>query len=129
MTKVKYIRCDIYKRGIFVFIGNSEQFIKWCKKNYKGHNRFLKDLKEMNYGLADFHWSGEDGIIRLPKFPKTPEEIAYTAHEVFHAACYLLDYCGVTFDDRNLANEAYSYLIEHITVSLFDERDYETIKI
>lgn len=34
MAKVKYIACDIYKRGIDVFIGTPQEFIKWCKNTF-----------------------------------------------------------------------------------------------
>ena len=34
MAKVKYIRCDIYKRGISVFIGSPEELRAWCQKTY-----------------------------------------------------------------------------------------------
>ena len=34
MAKVKYIPCDIYKRGINIFIGTPSQLIEWAKKTY-----------------------------------------------------------------------------------------------
>ena len=34
MAKVKYICCDIYKRGINVFIGSPKELRAWCKKTF-----------------------------------------------------------------------------------------------
>lgn len=131
MAKVKYIRCDIYKRGINIFIGTPEQLIDWAEKTYNEDvedEEFIKDLKTGSFGLADFHWGNGYGVVRLPKFPKTPEEIAYTVHELFHATSYLLGYSGVSYSNESLANEAYAYLIEHLTRNIFDKEGYEEVK-
>jgi len=34
MAKVKYVRCDPYKRGIHVFIGSLEELKKWVATEY-----------------------------------------------------------------------------------------------
>lgn len=128
MAKVKYIPCDIYKRGINVFIGTPDQLIEWAKKTYnydEDDAEFIRELETCSYGEADFHWGNGYGVIRLPKFPKTPREIAYATHEIFHAASYILWYSGVEFNNKNVANEAYAYLIEHLTRNTFEKEDYE----
>lgn len=128
MAKVKYIPCDIYKRGINIFIGTPNQLIEWAKKVYNEDEddaKFIRGLETCSYGMADFHWGNGYGVVRLPKFPKTPIEIAYTTHELFHAATYILWYCGVEFDNRQIANEAYTYLIEHLTRNTFEKKGYE----
>lgn len=127
MAKVKYIPCDIYKRGIDVFIGTPRQLIKWAKNTYnsKEDADAIKDLETISYGEADFHWINGHGIVRLPKFPTTPHEIAYTAHELLHATCYILWYSGVEFNNEEVANEAYTYLLEHLTRNTLEESGYE----
>ena len=65
------------------------------------------------------------GVVRLPKFPKTPIEIAYTVHELLHATCYILWYCGVEFSNESIANEAHTYLLEHLTRNTFEKNGYE----
>jgi hypothetical protein len=129
MAKVKYIRCDIYKRGINVLIGTPEELKKWCEKTYnedEDDKEFNWSLKHCRFGLADFHYScGGCAVIRLPKFPKTPVEIAYTAHEAFHATSWLLSYSGVDYDNENINNEAFAYLIEHLMRNILEKEGYE----
>ena len=49
MAKVKYIRCDIYKRGIDIFIGTPEELQKWSKKTFNED----KDDEEFNRSLEE----------------------------------------------------------------------------
>lgn len=132
MAKVKYIRCDIYKRGINVLIGTPEELKKWCEKTYcedEDDRNFNESLRHCGYGLADFHYScGGCAVIRLPKFPKTPVEIAYTAHEAFHATSWLLSFSGVDYDNENINNEAFAYLIEHLMRNILEKEGYENIE-
>ena len=129
MAKVKYIRCDIYKRGINVLIGTPEELKRWCEKTYcedEDDRDFNESLRRCRYGLADFHYSYEGyAVIRLPKFPKTPVEMAYTTHEVFHAASWLLSFSGVDYDNENINNEAFAYLIEHLMRNILEKEGYE----
>lgn len=129
MAKVKYIECDIYKRGIDVLIGTPEELKKWCEKTYnedEDDKEFNWSLQHCRFGLADFHYScGGCAVIRLPKFPKTPVEIAYTAHEVFHAASWLLSFSGVDYNNENINNEAFAYLIEHLMRNILEKEGYE----
>ena len=131
MAKVKYIRCDIYKRGISVFIGSPEELRAWCKKTYnedKDDEDFNKSLEECSYGVADFHYGAEYAVVRLPKFPKTPMEIAYTAHELLHATQWLLWYSGLNYDDCHINNEAYTYLHEHLVRKKIEKEGYENVE-
>ena len=131
MAKVKYVRCDIYKRGINVLIGTPEELKKWCEKTYcedEDDKEFNWSLQHCRFGLADFHYScGGCAVIRLPKFPKTSVEIAYTAHEAFHATSWLLSYSGVDYDNENINNEAFAYLIEHLMRNILEKEGYEDV--
>lgn len=131
MAKIKYIRCDIYKRGIYIFIGSPQELIAWSEKTFKSedYKEFNEGLKECSYGEADFHYTNEDGcgLVRIPKFPKTPAEIAYTTHELLHATMWLLWYCGVEYDPEG-ANEAYTYLLEHLVRNTFEKEGYEIVE-
>lgn len=131
MAKVKYIRCDIYKRGINIFIGTPKELIEWAEKTYnedEDDEEFIRTMKVSSFGMADFHWGNGYGVVRLPKFPKTPVEIAYTTHELFHAASYILWYSGVDFDNKHIANEAHAYLIEHLARNTFEKEGYEEVE-
>lgn len=131
MAKAKYIPCDIYKRGITIFIGNESEFKDYCKKTYnedEDDKEFNESLEHCSYGLADFHYGNGYGIVRLPKFPTKPSEIAYTAHELLHATMWILWYCGVDYDNRNVNNEAFTYLHEHLVRNTLEKEGYEDIK-
>lgn len=59
IAKVKYIPCDIYKRGINIFIGTPSQLIEWARKTYNDDEddaEFIRGLETCRYGMADFHW-------------------------------------------------------------------------
>jgi len=131
MAQVKYIPCDIFKRGITVFIGNKEEFIAYCEKTYnedEDDKEFNYSLKNCEYGFADFHCGNGYCIVRIPSFPKTPKEIAATAHELLHATMWLLWYSGVDFNNRDFKNEAYTYLHEHLVRNTFEINGYEDVE-
>lgn len=130
MAKAKYIPCDIYKRGITVFIGNPKELILYCKKTYnedKDDEEFNYSLEHCSYGLADFHYGNGYAVVRLPKFPKKPEEIAYTTHELLHAAMWILWYCGVEISNSTINNEALTYLLEHLVRNTMESTGYEDV--
>lgn len=128
MAKHKYIPCDIYKRGITIFIGDKEEFIAYCKQTYnedEDDEEFIHSINNCSYGYADYHWGNGYGIVRIPNFPKTPKDIASTVHELLHATQWLLWYSGVEYDNKSVANEAYTYLLEHLVRNTFEEIGYE----
>ena len=130
MAKVKYIRCDIYKRGIDIFIGTPEELQKWSKKTFnedKDDEEFNRGLEECSYGAADFHYGNGYAVVRIPEFPKNPTDTAALVHELFHATAWLLWYSGVEFDNRNSNNEAYTYLLEHLTRNALETEGYEEV--
>lgn len=131
MAKVKYIPCDIYKRGIDIFIGSPSELKAWCKQAFNEDEydkEFNKSLENCSYGLADFHYGAGYAVVRIPKFPKTPEEIAYTAHELLHATMWLLWYSGVEYDNTTINNEAYTYLHEHLVRNTLEKKGYENVQ-
>lgn len=130
MAKYKYIPIDIYKRGIYVFIGNHKEFKRWVTEyfdddpKYKGLIEYVQDLERDN-ALASFWYNSKtgDGIIEIPKMPRTPSEIAYCTHECLHAAFHVLDYIGVEYES-NGNNESFTYMLEHLVKNLLDINDY-----
>lgn len=129
-AKVKYIPCDIYKRGINVFIGTPEQLKEWCKKHFnedKDDEEFNYSLENCSYGLADFHYGNGYAVVRLPKFPVNPIELAYTGHELLHATMWILWYSGVQYDNNSVCNEAYTYLFEHLLRNTLERKGYEEV--
>jgi len=130
MAKVKYIRCDIYKRGIDVFIGTPEELQKWSKKTFnedKDDEEFNRSLEKCSYGAADFHYGNGYAVVRIPEFPENPVDTAALVHELLHATVWLLWYSGVEFDNRDPINEAYTYLLEHLTRNALETEGYEEV--
>lgn len=132
MAIYKFIDCDIYKRYISVFIGSRNDFKKWVEDTY-GNDKEYQDLVELvsqspkRTELASFWYNNKtgDGIIELPKFPTTPKDIAAIAHECFHAACQILDYCHIDYYPEG-NNESFAYLIEHLVFNVLHKNDYKT---
>lgn len=132
MAKVKLIHINVYKRGIYVFAGKHEEFKKWVINEFTGDkdwDNFVDFVqRENSNALASFWYNtitGE-GVIEIPKLPRTSNEIAYCAHECLHAAFHVLDFVGVKYDP-NTSNESFTYLLELLLANLLDINDYKTI--
>lgn len=134
MAKCLYIPCDIYKRGINVFVGSLVEFKAWINKNYTEQCEqefvdMVMGLKEQNIGMASFNYNNMDGhgVVLIPKFPETPKEYAALVHELLHATFHILNFCHVeyTYDGNN---EAFTYLLEHITRWALEKDNYSEIK-
>ena len=137
MAQHKYIPCDIYKRGIHVFVGTAEEFGKWMtsyfnqdedeKKFAQATQRWIDDG---NYGAASFHYCTDTGggVILIPSIPKTPKDIAISSHECLHATVFVLDFCGVEYHS-GCNNEPFTYLLEHLMRNALEDCGYETVKI
>ena len=128
MAKQKYINCDIYKRGVSVFIGSYKEMLAWAKKEFTNpiYKDFLESMEEAREGDADSHYDQGSCIVRIKSFPKTPEEISLLDHELLHATFYILDYSGVTFIHGD-PNEAYTYLKEYLMCQALTPEGYEEV--
>lgn len=134
MAKVKYIPIDIYKRCIYVFIGNLDEFKSWVQKEYNNDEEktfvsMVMNLKEDEIGMASFNWDmiGGTGVVLIPKYPKTPEEHAALGHELLHATFFIMDLCHVEYIEHG-NNEAFTYLFEHLERNALENVGYEEIK-
>ncbi len=133
MAKVKYIPCDIYKRGISIFIGSLKEFKAWVKREYtdgtdKGFAEMVEKLDEDNVGMASFNYNNQDGqgVVLIPKYPSNPKEYAALAHELLHATFHVLNFCHVEYSyDGN--NESFTYLLEHLTRWALEKDGYENV--
>ena len=129
ITKIKFISCDIFKRGIYSFIGSLDQLKDWVNNKTKKEwsdefIRMINGLEAGKIGVASYNYDNDGtGVILLPKYPETPKEYAYVTHEVIHATFILLDYCGVEYV-RHTTNETFTYVAEHITRNVLDMDGY-----
>ena len=133
-AKVKYIPIDIYKRYICVFIGSLNDFKLWVKNTYtydeeKEFVKMVLGLTEDSIGMASFEWDliGGTGAVVFPKMPNTPKETAALIHELMHATFCVLDFCQVDYDP-NGSNEAFTYLMEHLTRNALEKEGYEEVE-
>lgn len=140
MAKYKYIHCDVFKRGVSIFIGDCDSLRKWAKKFYNApqeqdlidvvnkyctkENYFTTDVAARQYGSDSGQW-----IIHLPKFSFTynPTEIATLSHELLHATHGMLDFLGVEYRYGE-ANEPYTYLHEYLLKNALMEKGYKEVK-
>lgn len=132
MARAKYIKCDIYKRGIHIVIGTHNQLLKYAKKEYKGYTEdykeFLEGIQEKTGGYATTYFGNGECIILLPKFPEDPKNIGVLTHELLHAVDYILWYSGVKRNPDNVCHEEYNYLLEYLTKEALKKEDYEVFK-
>jgi len=133
-AKVKYIPIDIYKRYIYIFIGSLDEFKLWVKNTYiydeeKDFVNMVLGLTEDSIGMASFNWdsAGGTGAVLIPKMPKTPKETASLIHELMHATFWVLDLCHVDYDP-NGSNEAFTYVMEHLTRNALEKEGYEEVE-
>jgi hypothetical protein len=133
MAKYKEISVDIYKRYVYVFVGSLSEFKEWVTKTYiydeeKEFVNMVLLLKEDEIGMASFNWDskGGTGAVLIPKWPKTPKEVAALVHELLHATFWILDLCRVDYDSTG-SNEAFTYLMEHLTRNALEDYGYNKI--
>lgn len=132
-AKVKYIPCDIYKRGISVFIGTLDQFKAWVKTEYTDNDEqdFVKmamDLEEDKIGMASFNydWKNGQGVVLMPEHPQTPKEVAALAHEMMHATFFIMDFCHIEYNTET-NNEPFTYIHEYLMRNALEDVGYEEV--
>lgn len=131
MAKWKYIRSDTYRRGITIFIGNSEEYVDFLKNSsYKDDEELIEratNIRNRN-ALACCYNDNNEGqsIIYLPFFPSTPARIACLGHEILHAVFHILDWCGVKYSEES--EEAFTYLYEFFLNRALTEKGYKDVE-
>ena len=136
----KYIHCNVFKRGVLVFIGDCESLRKLAKKIYKDpcEQDLIKSLENyctddnyFSYDVAASCYDSDSGqwIIHIPSFSFSydPVEITNLSHELLHAACGMLDYVGVEYRYGG-SNEPYTYLHEYLLKNALIEKGYKDVK-
>lgn len=132
MAKCKYIRTDVYRRGIVIFLGTRAECYEWAKKTFTNEEdrTLLNDLKDDvdnkdSIGTV-YNLGGGQSLVWLPKYPKSIKEIASFTHEMLHATMNLLDYCGVEYR-YNGNNEPHTYLLEFFVTKGLEKGKYKDV--
>ncbi|AXF52150.1 MAG: hypothetical protein [crAssphage sp. isolate ctcc615] len=133
MAKFKIIPIDLYKRDITVFVGSHDEFKEWVA-SYNvpaSWEQLIESIVLSEDDAVASYWynrNNGNGIIELPCHPKSKEEIGVAAHECLHCVMHTLSYINIPCIPHE-ANEAYTYLLEHILVNVLDYNNYELINI
>ena len=133
MGKFKYITADVYRRGIYIFIGTRKELYDWAKKtfNKESDEELIHTLKE---GLTNTTSIGTtyclecgQSLVWLPKLSLTPRGIGNLAHELSHATMSLLDFIGVEYRYSG-SNEPYTYLLEFFITKALEKSGYKNVE-
>lgn len=132
MGKYKYVRADVYRRGITIFIGTREELLSFVKEAWPD-NRDLtdavaEDLEKDNALGTTYVEDDGQSIIWIPKFPRNAKGIGVLAHEILHATFTLLDYVDVEYRYGG-PNEPYTYLFEMFLTKALNERGYKKFEM
>ena len=124
IVKTPPYNCDI----LFVVDGNDAAVRRYIKRNLDSPLDVIAEIDGV--GGA---WHNEDDaattqlssgfqIISLPGIPSTPDDIAILAHEILHAASFILRRAGIEHTEST--EEAYAYLTQHITKQAYTKMKY-----
>lgn len=127
MARQKYIACDIFKRGVTVFVGTKPELAEWVRKEFTspGYAGLIRSVVEEECGEADCYHGNGSVVVRVGEFPGTPVTISLLGHELLHATFYILQYVGVEFSDGS--NETFTYLYEWLLKCALEEKGYKNV--
>ena len=136
----KYIHCDMFKRGVVIFIGDCDSLSKWVGKFYRDPEeqdlvtqvkQYCTQDRYSSTGVAGSCYESSSGqwLIHLPFFSFTydPVEITNLSHEALHAAFGMLDFVGVEYRYGG-SNEPYTYLHEFIFKNALRQEGYRNVR-
>jgi len=72
-------------------------------------------------------FSNNASLIRLTKIPVIPADFAHLQHEIFHVVHFIMDRVGMKYVTE-ISDEAYAYLIQHLTKEIYMKIFSHTIK-
>ena len=127
MAKYKDIKVDVFKKWILVFAGDFKEFKVWCKNRLSSQKTLLELIetdkdKSCSLGTTYYNSCSGESVIWLKYFPHNPSTTSILTHEIYHAACGVLDFCGIKDE------ETYAYLIEHLIYEALKKDDWITVK-
>ena len=115
----------IFPFDVMVSIAESdEQLTKYVKKHVLAedfdqlHKDGVLTMEKSCDGRTVNTAVGHATVIRLKKYPKTPKDHGVLAHEIFHAASFILWRMGVHLDIEK-TDEVYAYLIGYLTEQIY----------
>lgn len=115
--KVIGIPIDIYNKILVVVIGDFERdTIASHIKREEDKKFFLEYTEKKDLSRYDglvFNLGNGNNVLWLQSLTQSPDDVSTLAHEALHAAYDILKNVGIPLG--NDSEEAYAYLISHIT--------------
>ena len=138
-SKVKFIYCNVFKRGVSVFIGKCNDLRKWAKKAYDLPQE-QDMIDDINYLCNDENYSNNnlsarcyyskcgECIVHIPEFSFEYDiiKMCNLAHEILHATHILLDTVGVEYI-KDGTNETFTYVFEYMLRGALDKEGYVNV--
>ncbi len=114
MSKVILVKPDIYPSKVFVCFGSLSE----CNLVDHISEDAIKNLEGLEYHAAKTVLFENGNIfLWIEERPDSPAGFGALAHEVFHAACFILQNIGVKFSSKS--QEAYAYLIDYLYEQIY----------
>ena len=113
-NEVRTIPIDLYKCHLTFFAGSMGFIEQWCRENLADDedececviDNFKNSIIERQAGGAFVFYEREYFV-----WVKRPNSMPEIAHELYHAANYILTNCGVKHDE---IDEPFAYLLEYL---------------
>lgn len=122
------VDCGFYPFDIFCYFGNNRDNMCGLLKEKGIDDEEIAWIKEQDYR------SGKSVMLRdgqlmlwMPQAPNSKYLLAILAHEIFHCACFVIERVGIVYEP-DVSDEAYAYLLQHITEKIYDNLTNITIE-
>lgn len=113
------VRCGIYPFDVVFSLGESDESFRRYMRRLKVSEEDIKTMtvtarRNGHTGMTD---TGAI-MVRTWSIPNTPHRCGVLAHEIFHAAHFILDRVGMRLSMDS--DEAFAYLIGYLTERVYD---------
>lgn len=110
----------VYPFDVAVIINKSndetEEFLKKHGVDYTDAN--VRSDSSTRKGRTII-FKGNQTLIRMFDFEKTPTGYGYLAHEIFHAVEFVMERIGMKLCHKS--DEAYAYLIQYLSTKIYEK--------
>lgn len=115
------VKNDIYPFDILVSINETAEKVKRTLKRFQIKPEDCDFIKEFTtQKAATYRLPANQVVIRFKTVPNKHEFMAIVAHESLHAAVFILQSVGMTFDTE-ISEEAYAYLTQFIAYKIYQK--------
>lgn len=108
----------VYPFDVMISIAETDEQLR---KSFKKYSIEEDELWKWPHETAEGRFClfpTNQGLIRLRRLPKTPQQYGYIQHEIFHYVTSVLDRIGMKLIIQE-SDEAYAYLIGYLTTEIY----------